>query len=616
MEIHKPKPVHSWREFLKKGAITMVSAQIASITSLVIGLGTFGVLPSLSREATVVPRAITVPQAPAGCAALTAKSIAASMIGEPTNGAVIISATYKAAIADRVGVPQAPVPGGPAAGSEVLIQGTPDYCQVLIDIKPVDPTAPVIKAQVNLPTNWNGRSLQFGGGGYNGTLVTGVQSSRSAGPQTPFPLTQGYITAGTDSGHQAEPGDGLFRFALNSEALTNFAYASYKKTHDVVRELSQLYYGRLPARSYYMGASEGGREAMTMAQRYPKDYDGIVAIDPVMNWTGLQAFGNNVAGILPSKPNAWLINKWQLVHDTVSSACDAMDGIADGVVSNYKNCKPAADSALATKRCASGGDEGSSCFSDAQLAVIRAAKDGYKFNFPLANGITAYAGHGYGGEGLPGNGSRWVVGTVNPAGGATQNGNSRAYTYGNGGVRYFFAQNPSFDPLTYSPDNFKNRVLEISAIMDATNPNLSAFFARGGKLILRENMSDSAQSPWTGLNYWDAVAAKMGKRTVDKFFVAYVATGLPHTSLGVDAGSANAPPYGIPGRVDLLEPLVKWVEKGEAPPTQFTLTNQEALPPHKVIASKPMCRYGTYPKFVGSSPAGGSDAKNYSCVAN
>jgi pimeloyl-ACP methyl ester carboxylesterase len=539
------------------------------------------------------------------CKALTGKFIPATAIGEPSTGASVTSATYKTAVADA-----------PDQAGNAIVQGTPDYCEVQVQISPVDTAAPVIKSQINLPTNWNGKKLQFGGGGYNGSLVSGVQPSRNAGPEVPLPLTQGYMTAGTDSGHQVPPGGDPVSFALNDEALKNFAYAAYKKTHDVAVQLGQLYYGKKPGKSYYMGGSEGGREGMMMAQRYPADYDGIVSIDPVMNWSGLQTFGNYVGGILQSSPGGWLNGKTQLVHDTVLGACDALDGISDGVVSNYKGCKTAADLALAAKRCPSGADEGPGCFSDAHLAVVNAAHDGYTFNFARANGVMSYAGFGYGGEGLSGNWDRWLAGTVAPTAGPDATGVSQVYLYGNYYVRYFIARNRNFDPLTYDPDNFRERVVEVSNLMDATNPDLTAFFNRGGKLILREDLSDTAQSPLTGLNYWDAVVAKMGRQTVDQFFAAYVATGLPHTSGGINAGASKAPSYGIPGRVDLLAVLDNWVERGTKPADQYVLTNRKALPPYEVEASKPMCRYGSYPKYVGTGSASGKLAENYSCTPN
>ncbi|KQP38997.1 tannase/feruloyl esterase family alpha/beta hydrolase [Pseudorhodoferax sp. Leaf274] len=539
------------------------------------------------------------------CAALAGQSVEAARIGEPTTGATVKSATLKPAVADA--------PNG--AGTATVL-GTPEYCEVLVEIKPVDPAAPLVNTQLNLPSSWNGKKLQFGGSGYNGTLVTGLDPSRNAPPDVPRPITRGYMTTGTDSGHQTQAGVEAYAFALNQEALVNFAYAAYKKTHDVAVALGQRYYGKRPMKSYYMGGSEGGREAMMMAQRYPDDYDGIVSIDPVMNWTGLQTFGNWIGGIRQSAPGAWLGGKTQLVHDTVLAACDSLDGIADGVVSNYGACKGAAEAALAAKVCASGNDEGTSCLSSAQLAVVQSAHAGYRFSFPVANGMQAYAGFGFGGEGLAGNWSNWLVGTAPPTDGPTANGINQVYRFGNGYVRYFIAQNAAFDPLGYEPANFRDRVLQVSQWMDATNPDLTAFRASGGKLLLREDMSDTAQSPLTGLNYFDAVVARMGASSVGEFFAAYAATGLPHTSGGVAAGAANAPAYGIPGRVDLLAVVENWVEKGIKPATQYTLTNKNALAPFAEIASKPLCQYPLYPRYTGSGAGAGASAANFSCVAN
>jgi pimeloyl-ACP methyl ester carboxylesterase len=539
------------------------------------------------------------------CAALKGKIIDASLIGEPTSGSVVTTATYKTAVSDTVN------PTGTA-----VAQATPDYCELLVDIKPVDPAAALIKSQVNLPTIWNGKKLQFGGGGYNGTLITGVQPSRSAGPETPMPLTQGYLTAGTDSGHQNTSNVHPAAFAMNKESLVNFAYASYKKTNDVAIQLGLAYYGKKPTRNYYMGGSQGGREGMMMAQRYPADYDGIISIDPVMNANALWTFQNSF-GALQSAPDSWLGNKTQLVHDTVQGACDALDGIIDNVVSNYKACQSIVNQAFNAKRCTSGTDEGATCFSDGQLNTLRAAYSGYNFPFTLTNGITSYAGYVPGSEGVPDNFARWVVGTSAPTAAPDSTPNvSRNYLFGSYYVRYFVAQDPNFNALTYNPANFQARVLELSNLLDATNPDLSAFHARGGKLILREDLGDKGQSAQTGLNYWDAVVAKMGRGVVDQFFAAYVAPGLPHTSAGVEAGSANAPNYGIAGHVDLLVHLDNWVEKGVKPADQITMTNRQPVPPYNVVASKPMCRYGTYPRYIGTETTGGNLASNYTCAVD
>lgn len=538
----------------------------------------------------------------AACHALAGKKVAATAFGEASGEASLDSAVFTVAVADAQNT----------AGTAV-VQATPDYCKVLATIKPVDPSAPLINVQVNLPSAWNNKFLQFGGSGYNGALVTGLDGVRLAGPDTPRPITQGYMTAGTDSGHQNATGVEAQAFALNAEALRNFAYASYNKTHDLAVEVAQLYYGAKPGTTYYMGGSEGGREGMTMAQRYPEDYDGIISIDPVMNWSGLQTFGNDVGGVLQSKPSAWLGTKVQRVHDTVVAACDKLDGLADGVISNYNACGAVARPALEALRCSDGNDSGAACLSDAQLDVVRAAHSGYTFNFPLANNMTHYAGFAYGGEGLPSNWSAWMTGSKAPVFSAAPNetGVGNLFAYGNGYIRYFIAQDKDFNPLGYNPDTYRSRVQEVSSMMDATNPDLSRFYARGGKLILRENLADTAQSPRTGLNYWDSVVSTMGRETVEKFFIAYAATGLPHTSPGIAAGAQNAPAYGIPGQQDLLSLLDKWVKEGSKPADNLTLSSYEPLPPYAVKASKPMCRYPSYPQYVAGDV---TVAASYRCA--
>ena len=379
-------------------------------------------------------------------------------------------------------------------------------------------------------------------------------------------------------------------------------------------QLTLAYYGHRAIKSYYIGGSEGGREGMIMAQKYPADFDGIVAIDPVIRLIGLWQFQLSF-GQVQSTPGSWIGGKLQLVHDTVQTACDGLDGIQDRVVSNYKACKPLADAALAAKRCPSGADEGAACFSDAQLVTLRWTYGGQQYTFPLANGITSYPGYLYGSEAVPGALETWVTGTVAPTTDPDAVGASRSYSIGGTFVRYFVTRNPSFDPLAFSPTGYQARIQELSNALDMTNPDLSAFHARGGKLILRENLSDKGNSPQTGFDYYDAVVAKMGKDKVDQFFVAYGATGLPHTSTGLNAGTANAPAYGTPGQIDFLTLLDDWATSGVKPAESLTLTLRSPLKPYDLISSKPMCRYGSYPRYTGATPAGGNSASNYVCTA-
>src|SRR5437773_2052659 len=258
------------------------------------------------------------PAAPADarqrCLALRDLKIPATSIGLPTNGATIVSATFVTA-ADA----------GNANG---------EFCKVLGGIHAVEPTAPDITFEVNLPTRWNNRVLQMGEGGFDGTLVTGLGGASNQIPTSPTPLASGYVTAGSDSGHESAGGfDG--RFALNAEAFANFGRLQIKKTHDVAMALVQKRYGALPRHSYFIGGSQGGHEALIAALFYPADYDGIVSHYPAYDLTLMHLAAQHRARALFRSPDAWISpDKMKTITAAVYAACDGLDGVADGIISN------------------------------------------------------------------------------------------------------------------------------------------------------------------------------------------------------------------------------------------------------------------------------------------
>ena len=211
------------------------------------------------------------------CAALTAP-VSASAMGLPTRGASIDSAIWVESAPLKV-AERAPTPAARVSPA------TPAHCRVLGRIASVNAKSPPILFQVNLPLQWNGRSVQYGGGGFNGTLTNALGLLPGQRLDTPTPLAQGFVTVGTDSGHQSGPQDIPQAFALDEEALVNFAHASYKKVRDVSMVLTERAFGRKPDKMYFMGSSEGGREGLVMAQRYPADFDGIFSRVPVISWT-------------------------------------------------------------------------------------------------------------------------------------------------------------------------------------------------------------------------------------------------------------------------------------------------------------------------------------------
>ncbi|MBR0863156.1 hypothetical protein ACVIWV_000064 [Bradyrhizobium diazoefficiens] len=487
---------------------------------------------------------------------------------------------------------------GPTPSGRIT-PANPGFCKVLGHIDPVDPKAPPIKFQVNLPVEWNGRSVQYGGGGFNGVLITGLSLPPAYPFDKPSPLARGFVTYGTDSGHESRPGEPPQVFALNDEAFENFAHRAYKKVRDVAVALMQRAYGRTPEKMYFMGSSEGGREGLTMAQRYPDDFDGIFARVPVINWVGLQHAGTRSG--LVTMGDGW-INPAQvkLVGDAVRAACDKADGSVDALVQDPVSCKAAFK--VETLRCA-GGQSGDQCLTDAQIKAVNTLHATYKFPFALANGLDDYPGWGVSGEDTPAAGPTggwvaWWLGTAPPAQPPAPN-NGIAWIYGAGGIRYVFARDPNLDVTTYKPEAHKARLLEVSSLMDSTDPDLSRFRARGGRLIMLEHMADYAQNPYAGIRYFESVERLMGSATTELFARLYTAPGVDYVGSGA------------PANVDMLSVLVDWVENGKAP-GDLEVTEQKVEGPlFAVTRALPLCRWPAWPHYKAGAV---TEASSYFCA--
>jgi feruloyl esterase len=514
----------------------------------------------------------------AACAALAGTTIPASGIGLASGAATIDSAVLLAASPVAV-AERGPTPSG------TITPAMPERCKVLGRIAPLDPQAPFIHFQVNLPVQWNGRSVQYGGGGFNGVLISADGLVPAARYEQPAPLAQGYVTYGTDSGHQNKPGEPPQVFAMNDEALVNFAHASYKKVRDVAVAVMQAAYRRAPQKLYFVGSSEGGREGLTMAQRYPGDFDGILSRVPVIHWTGLQHAGLRDGLALT---NGGWINPAQvkLVHEAVLAACDAADGAADGLVSDPAGCRSRFDASKL--RCT--GAAADNCLTEPQIRAVQALHSRLDLGVELANGLRSYPARGPSGENTPsfgptGGWQSWWTGTTAPAFPPVQ-ANGIAWFYGAGAIQYFYARDPQLDVRQYRVADHLPRIRQVSALMDSTNPDLSAFHARGGKLILLENLGDYAQSPYAGIEYHQAVVQRLGRGTVDQFFKLYTAPNVDHVGTG---GPANA---------DLFPALAAWVEQGRAP-EGLVLVQQDAKQPFAVQRSRPLCEWPQFPRYRG-----------------
>jgi hypothetical protein len=536
----------------------------------------------ISSSVAVLMAAASSPgSAAVNCIDLVNLKIPASEIGLPSGGATITSAQTATVPADPVN------PGA-----------TRDYCKVLGAVQPVDPNARPVNFEVNLPVDWNGKAVQYGGGGSNGVLITGLAPLRDARRDTPVPVARGFVTWGTDSGHDNKKLPHPRAFALNDEALVNMAYAAYKKTHDAGERIVRAFYDRAPAKTYC------GREALMMAQRFPTDFDGIVSVVPVANYTG----GNLMRAKLGQlqRDGGWISPaKVKLILNAVNAACDTLDGLEDGVISAYEKCLSAFD--VGTLRCPDGADTGDSCLSDKQIEADRLVHRPYRYPSAMKNGVTAFPGWTYGSEVQPGGMVDTITGKEPPQSPiANEKAQSVAWVNADGFVRYFFARDPKLDPFQFSAEKFAGRIKEISEMFDTTDPDLSAFQARGGKLVLKGNGADYQRSVLQEIDYYKSVVARMGQDRVDQFIRFYVTPGVNHPGNGVMRDGKA-----VPAKVDLLGLLDAWVDSGNAPgiPTQVS---QQEQAPFKTIASRPMCRYPLSPRYDGDGDP--SQAGSFTCA--
>ena len=516
---------------------------------------------------------------PLACGDMAAKTVAASSIGLSSAGAAVTSAVQVTAS-----------DAGNTNGA---------YCQIMGKIAPAAtaaPGTPDIQFQLNLPANWNGKAVQMGGGGYNGTVVAGTGFVSFAPGITP--LSQGYATFGSDSGHVGN--SATADFALNEAAIANFGFEHLKKTHDAAFALIKARYGKAPARSYFVGASTGGREGMTVVQRFPGDYDGVVANAPAINFSGVRLQGTKI-GQAAYAPGGFINPaKQKLVLQTAVDACDLDDGAADRIVGNVEACRAKAGAIVAKLRCASGRDEGDSCLSDAQLLTLRAIADDLRLPYPLAYGVDRHQGYNIlqgadfsQGLGLGGSAALTAPPSVAASG--------YLYTQGDGYLKYFIVKKPEFDVMRFDidrPGEFQQRLVAMSAIVGAMNPDISAFQARGGKLIVLHGLADEVISPNPMIAYYRGQVAKMGQAAVDAFLRFYTVPGMGHGT------GTFVPAWDAMGALD------RWVTQGIAPATLIgTDTNTATMG-----RSRPLCLYPAFPRYKGSGSI--DAAASYSCATS
>ena len=590
-------------------------------STLITGLLVAGMAASIAGR----PAALAQSSAPAPSAAADASVVVSAADCTTTKlGTDIPSA--------RIGEPVARVTLSAAWVADTA--NSPAFCRVDGAIAPVDtaPTSRPINFSVVLPASWNRRAVQLGGGGFNGTIpnLTG-----GGGPGSPSLVARGFVTYGSDSGHQAPTGgrrgaaapdaapaaprNTADDWTLNDEAMANFGYMQLKKTHDAAMVLVERLYGSTPRFNYFIGTSQGGREALTVAQRYPADYNGIVANVPVVSLSTLMLAPELIR--IKEKPAAnWITPaKVNAIRGEFMRQCDALDGLTDGIINNYMACRAIFDVSQGkrgrhpweTKRCPNNVDPNpaetgnGACLTDGQIATLELTYSRYAFATPIAHGARTFG--------------MWVPNTDPSGSGLIVNQRFRGQEgaadgapmhshLGVLGVTGFLMKNLAANPLDYVEGGPHNaRRSEISGVLDSTNPDLSAFEKRGGRMIVTIGTNDTLASPGAQLDYYQAVLDKMGRRTVDRFARLFVMPqaghGLSGNSYTTDGTGKTQTPVPIPNRFDQVALLFDWVEKNVAPSMSVVVTAGER--------TLPLCSYPSYPRYA-SGPV--TSAASYRCA--
>jgi hypothetical protein len=446
--------------------------------------------------------------------------------------------------------------------------------------------SPEIAFEVSLPAKWNGRFYMIGNGGHAGEPMD--DPARVA--QRNAALQLGFAFAQTNTGHDARKEPGATFVLSNPQKAIDYAYRAVHLTAETAKTITKDYYGRPVSRAYWNSCSNGGRQGLIEAQRFPDDFDGIVANAPWVDQTGftIGAMWNQKAlSVAPVTPA-----KLALVGEKVMEKCDAIDGLKDGLIDDPRKCD--FDPARDVPAC-SGGRDGEDCLTAAQADAIAKVYSG-----PVSNGKPFFPGYMPGSEavmqGLFGGGtaSGWmnVIVTMQP------DGKPADFNLAEGTMRFLVNKppKPDYDYTTFDFDRDIHMLDDWSKQADAKNPDLTKFKKHGGKLIITYGWADSILQPMMGVNYYEQAVAKNGPNTPE-FFRLFMIPGMAHCGGGIG-----------PDRNDSMTAMIDWVEKGKAPDSIVA----SRVVNNQVVRTRPLCPYPQVARYSGSGSI--DEAANFACM--
>ena len=450
-----------------------------------------------------------------------------------------------------------------------------------------------INWKVDLPDDgvWNKRLMMIGGGGFDGWLPTDDNGLHFTVPllSADAPKFWGFVLASSDSGHQGKGKLAMadFSWAMNNPAaIKNHADMANHLTLQVASALTRQFYGVAPQFKYMMGLSNGGRAGLVSAQRHPEDYDGILSLAPAVSQEGFAANHIALQQHLYSDPANYVgTAEIELFIAAQVKACDRLDGLEDGVIDNYAACRFRASSLICK---ASGGG----CLTEGQARTIDLVLSDRRVEVPMADGLVGYPAYGPGGNLL-----EWKTFLLGSSFAARD---GIDYMFAENIVRYGIENDPNASIMRHNPEEWKAQYLALSEQIDATNPDLSAYRARKGKIIVWYGVGDYCVAMLRLAQYYRMVEAKVGKPETRQFFRMFVSPTIGHRMEGAGANSFS-----------LMTALQDWVERDKAPDNQVAAKLDAAGKP---TFTRPLCEVGSYPRYKGKGDV--NKATSFACQQN
>lgn len=431
-----------------------------------------------------------------------------------------------------------------------------------------------------LPDEWNRRFLMGGGGGFVGAIDNQAESAAN----------HGYATVGTDAGHSGSPVTA--GWALNNdERKSDFAFGAVHRTAEVAKELIRAYYGVSPERSYFFGCSNGGRQALMEAQRFPEDFDGIVSVAPAIDFAAVGGvFIRNLKAQFPtadfSKPTVTAENL-ALLQRKVLDACDTRDAVRDSVLEDPRRC----DFKLASIAPCPNDAPAADCLTKSQRAAIETI-----YSPVRTRGALPYAGQPFGNEADPGAWQAWITAITPAALSVTKNGAGTIQgTFGTEFFKYLVFGDSTWDYRRYDLSHAAADTKTINALLSPTNPDLSAFAKRGGKLILAHGWSDPALNPQMTIDYFEAVRQR--DRSAAQYMRLFMMPGVLHCGGGTGCDVA-----------DWFSVISNWVEHGNAPER---VVAKKLGQDGRTIRTRPLCAYPQRASYIGKGST--DDEASFAC---